>query len=54
MLYRWTEHDAEEILEGVRQCIDGALRDAKNGGHEPKVCGVGISNQRETIHKKTN
>lgn len=46
--YRWTEHDAEEILEGVHSCIEGALEDAKNNGHELKIAGIGITNQRET------
>lgn len=44
----WTEHDPVEIYEGVQECIDGALRDAKNSGHEPQVIGIGITNQRET------
>ncbi len=42
----WVEHDADEILERVRRCIEVALREA---GADPRaLAAVGISNQRET------
>jgi len=42
----WVEHDAEEILTGVRACVHGALREA--GADRRALAAVGISNQRET------
>jgi glycerol kinase len=42
----WVEHDAEEILERVRECLRVALREA--GADAGSLVGVGISNQRET------
>lgn len=42
----WVEHEAMEILDCVRACIGGALRDA--GADRRSLAAVGISNQRET------
>lgn len=42
----WVEHDAEEILERVRDSIRGALSQA--GADPGTLAAVGISNQRET------
>jgi glycerol kinase len=42
----WVEHDADEILERVRDCIRGAL--AQASADAEALAAVGISNQRET------
>jgi glycerol kinase len=42
----WVEHDADEILEQVRDCIRGALSQAD--ADAGSLVAVGISNQRET------
>ena len=42
----WVEHDAVEILDGVRACVRGAL--ARLGTDARALAAVGISNQRET------
>lgn len=42
----WVEHDAGEILERVRACVAGALREADVAAGA--LAALGISNQRET------
>ncbi len=42
----WVEHDAEEILEHVRECVRRAL--AQASADPAALAAVGISNQRET------
>jgi glycerol kinase len=42
----WVEHDAEEILQRSRACIDEAL--AAAGARPADVAAIGIANQRET------
>jgi glycerol kinase len=42
----WVEHDPDEILERVRQCVQGAMESADVGADA--IAAVGISNQRET------
>lgn len=42
----WVEHDPDEIVERVRACIRGALREAGVG--PAALAAVGISDQRET------
>jgi glycerol kinase len=42
----WVEHDPDEIIEAVRTCVRGALREADVDAGA--LVAVGISNQRET------
>ena len=42
----WVEHDADEILERVRTCIQVALRES--GADARALAAIGISDQRET------
>ncbi|KAL8365469.1 hypothetical protein RB595_004332 [Gaeumannomyces hyphopodioides] len=45
----WHEHDPEEIVSSVEQCIDGAVADFEAQGHtRDQIKAVGITNQRET------
>ena len=43
----WVEHDADEILQRCRACVDEAL--AAAGARPGDVAAVGITNQRETV-----
>ena len=43
----WVEHDAEEILQRSRACIEDAL--AAAGARPADVAAIGIANQRETV-----
>src|SRR4051794_16304409 len=43
----WVEHDADEILQRCRACIDEAL--AAAGARPGDVAAIGIANQRETV-----
>jgi glycerol kinase len=43
----WVEHDAEEILERSRTCVEDAL--AAAGARAADVAAIGIANQRETV-----
>jgi glycerol kinase len=43
----WVEHDADEILQRSRSCIDDALTAA--GARPADVAAIGIANQRETV-----
>ena len=43
----WVEHDADEILQRSRACIDDALAGA--GARPADVAAIGIANQRETV-----
>ena len=43
----WVEHDADEILQRCRACVDEAL--AAAGARPGDVAAVGIANQRETV-----
>jgi len=42
----WAEHDPDEILQSVINCVEGALR--KAGATKADVAAIGITNQRET------
>ncbi|KAG8809786.1 Glycerol kinase [Serendipita sp. 399] len=45
----WHEHDPEEIIESVRACISGAVKDLESVGWDREsVKTIGITNQRET------
>lgn len=45
----WHEHDPEEIVTSVEQCIDGAVAAFEEQGHSrSQIAAVGITNQRET------
>lgn len=44
----WIEHDPEEIWQGVRDCIQQAVRAAEEKHGKLNVKAVGITNQRET------
>ena len=45
----WHEHDPEEIVSSVEECIDGAVKDFESEGYSAKdIKCVGITNQRET------
>ncbi|OAA34360.1 glycerol kinase [Metarhizium rileyi] len=45
----WHEHDPEEIITSVEQCIDGAVKKFETQGHSrEQIVAVGITNQRET------
>jgi len=43
----WVEHDADEILTGVRSAIDEVL--AAVGAKKDELAAIGITNQRETV-----
>ena len=43
----WVEHDADEILQRCRACMDDAL--AAAGARPGDVAAIGIANQRETV-----
>ena len=46
----WHEHDPEEIVTSVQQCIDGAVSAfEKQGNSASSIKAVGITNQRETV-----
>ncbi|KAK3722136.1 Glycerol kinase [Vermiconidia calcicola] len=45
----WHEHDPEEIVKSVENCIEGALKIFEKDGHSKEsIKAVGITNQRET------
>ncbi|KAL1305940.1 hypothetical protein AAFC00_004081 [Neodothiora populina] len=45
----WCEHDPDEIVNTVHDCIKGAVDKFKTDGHSnDKIKAIGISNQRET------
>ncbi|KAI1034276.1 hypothetical protein LB503_012443 [Fusarium chuoi] len=45
----WHEHDPEELISSVEQCIDGAVEAFEGQGHSrEQIKAVGITNQRET------
>ncbi|KND88425.1 Glycerol kinase [Tolypocladium ophioglossoides CBS 100239] len=45
----WHEHDPEELISSVEQCIDGAVKKFETQGHSRgQIAAVGITNQRET------
>ncbi|KAG9234786.1 glycerol kinase-like protein [Amylocarpus encephaloides] len=45
----WHEHDPEELLSSVQQCIDKATEEFLSKGHtKDQIKAVGITNQRET------
>ncbi|PHH74506.1 hypothetical protein CDD82_4904 [Ophiocordyceps australis] len=45
----WHEHDPEELVSSVEQCIDGAVAKFETQGHSrDQIVTVGITNQRET------
>ncbi|KNB09419.1 glycerol kinase [Fusarium oxysporum f. sp. lycopersici 4287] len=47
--FRWHEHDPEELISSVEQCIDGAVEAFEGQGHSrEQIKAVGITNQRET------
>eukprot|EP00927_Polykrikos_kofoidii_P016097 TRINITY_DN17226_c0_g1_i1.p1 TRINITY_DN17226_c0_g1~~TRINITY_DN17226_c0_g1_i1.p1 ORF type:complete len:634 (+),score=106.94 TRINITY_DN17226_c0_g1_i1:81-1982(+) len=42
----WTEHDPQEILDGVLKVCEGALQ--KAGAKTANIAAIGVTNQRET------
>jgi glycerol kinase len=45
----WHEHDPQELINSVRECIDKATQEFVKAGHEVSdISCVGITNQRET------
>ncbi|KAJ9630699.1 Glycerol kinase [Taxawa tesnikishii (nom. ined.)] len=45
----WHEHDPEEIVTSVQNCIEGAVESFKKDGHSlDSIKAIGITNQRET------
>ncbi|KAK5174705.1 Glycerol kinase [Saxophila tyrrhenica] len=45
----WHEHDPEEIVQSVENCIEGALKQFEKDGHSREsIKTIGITNQRET------
>lgn len=45
----WHEHNPEELVSSVEQCIDGAVEAFEKQGHSrDQIKAVGITNQRET------
>ncbi|KAK4940885.1 Glycerol kinase, partial [Elasticomyces elasticus] len=45
----WHEHDPEEIITSVKNCIEGAVKSFQNDGHSiESIKTVGVTNQRET------
>ena len=48
-LLRWHEHDPEEIVKSVENCIEGAVERFEESGKSRKsIKAIGITNQRET------
>ena len=46
---RWHEHDPNELVSSVSECIDKAVADFESQGHSiSQIKAVGITNQRET------
>lgn len=46
---RWHEHDPQEIVTSVEECINGAIKAFQEQGHATSdIEAVGITNQRET------
>lgn len=46
---RWHEHDPQEIVTSVEECINGAVQAFEDLGHSASdIKAVGITNQRET------
>lgn len=46
---RWHEHDPQEIVTSVEECINGAVKAFEDHGHSASdIQAVGITNQRET------
>jgi glycerol kinase len=46
---RWHEHDPDEIIKSVENCIEGALEVfEKDGYSKDSIKAIGITNQRET------
>ena len=46
---RWHEHDPNEIVQSVENCIEGALKIFEKDGHsKSSIKAIGITNQRET------
>jgi glycerol kinase len=49
VVFRWHEHDPEEIISSVEKCIDGAVANFEKQGHDASsIKAIGITNQRET------
>ncbi|KAK4623745.1 Glycerol kinase [Fulvia fulva] len=45
----WHEHDPDEIVQSVQNCIEGALEIFEKDGHSKEsIKAIGITNQRET------
>ncbi|KAF2215475.1 hypothetical protein CERZMDRAFT_35622 [Cercospora zeae-maydis SCOH1-5] len=45
----WHEHDPDEIVQSVQNCIEGALKKFEQNGHsKDSIKAIGITNQRET------
>ncbi|KAK3676241.1 Glycerol kinase [Recurvomyces mirabilis] len=45
----WHEHDPEEIVRSVENCIEGAIKIFEKDGHsKSSIKAIGITNQRET------
>jgi glycerol kinase len=45
----WHEHDPNEIVQSVENCIEGALKIFEKDGHsKDSIKAIGITNQRET------
>ncbi|PHH61263.1 hypothetical protein CDD81_641 [Ophiocordyceps australis] len=45
----WHEHNPEDLVSSVEQCIDGAVAKFETQGHSrEQIVAVGITNQRET------
>ncbi|KAK5118295.1 hypothetical protein LTR62_002808 [Meristemomyces frigidus] len=45
----WHEHDPEEIIKSVENCIEGAVKKFEHDGHsKSSIKAIGITNQRET------
>ncbi|KAK3058580.1 Glycerol kinase [Extremus antarcticus] len=45
----WHEHDPEEIVKSVENCIEGAIKQFEKDGHSREsIKSIGITNQRET------
>lgn len=48
-LDRWHEHDPNELVSSVSECIDKAVADFESQGHSiSQIKAIGITNQRET------
>lgn len=46
----WHEHDPDNILESVENCIEGAVKAFEADGHfKDAIRAIGITNQRETL-----